>query len=201
MREAGRDDATARELLVRAGAGDPEAFAELFALHRPGIVALCRRMLVDASAAEDAASEVFLRARRSLARYDAGRPFLPWLRSIAANHCIDQLRRRRTERGIFAAAERSDELADEAPDALARITRSQERETLLCAIDALPAKYRLPLVLRFYRDLDYDAIAETLGVSRNQVATLLFRAKKRLRARLTGDGTDEADARTGTGDE
>jgi RNA polymerase sigma factor (sigma-70 family) len=54
----------------------------------------------------------------------------------------------------------------------------------LSGIDALPVKYRLPLVLRHFAELDYDAIAELLGTSRNQVGSLLFRARQRLRIAL-----------------
>jgi len=60
------------------------------------------------------------------------------------------------------------------------------RAAVLAAIDALPLKYRSPLVLRHFADLDYDAIGGLLGISRNQVGTLLFRAKRRLRADLGG---------------
>ena len=59
---------------------------------------------------------------------------------------------------------------------------SELRGRLLAAIEAQPDLYRAPLVLRYYADLDYGEIAEILSVSRNQVATLLFRARARLRA-------------------
>ena len=48
----------------------------------------------------------------------------------------------------------------------------------------LPDRYRVPLVLRYFADLDHAAIAEALGVSRGQVATLLLRARRRLRQEL-----------------
>ena len=65
-----------------------------------------------------------------------------------------------------------------------------ERSTaILEAIDALPPRYRAPLVLRYFSDLDYDAIADALGVSRGQVGSLLFRAKRMLRERV---GAEEA---------
>lgn len=181
------DEVATREMLDRARSGDPGAFAALFTLHRAGIQRLCRRMLDDLASAEDATSEVFLRARRSLASYDPEMAFSPWLRGVASNYCLDQLRRRKTERALFSAMDLSnDNLADDAPGALSRITSLEERREVLDALDELPAKYRLPLVLRFYRELDYDAIAEVLGITRNQVGTLLFRAKKRLRQLLAG---------------
>jgi RNA polymerase sigma factor (sigma-70 family) len=67
---------------------------------------------------------------------------------------------------------------------LTRLIRAEQREALDTAIDLLPRKYRLPLVLRYFSELDYGAIAEVLGVRRNQVGTLLFRAKRRLREQL-----------------
>ena len=45
-------------------------------------------------------------------------------------------------------------------------------------------RYRLPLVLRYYNDLSYDEIAATLGLTRANVAVLIFRAKQELRAKL-----------------
>ena len=59
---------------------------------------------------------------------------------------------------------------------------------MLDALEGLPEKYRLPLVLRYYGDLDYAEIAETVGTTPTQVGTLLFRGKQQLRRQLTGAG-------------
>jgi RNA polymerase sigma-70 factor (ECF subfamily) len=161
-------------------------FDERFEAERGDLAGLCRRLLDEPAAAEDAVSEVYLRASRALSSYDSQQPFRPWLRAIASNYCIDQLRRQRTERKLFSSADLSEEgLADASPDVLHCLTRNEDRREVLAAIDSLPTKYRLPLVLRFYRDLDYGAIAELLDVTRNQVGSLLFRAKLQLRNRLT----------------
>ena len=53
-------------------------------------------------------------------------------------------------------------------------------------IDALPLHFRLPLVLRYFHELDYEGIADVLNLGRSQVGTLLFRAKRRLRLELSG---------------
>ena len=165
-----------------------DTFAERFETEQVDIASVCYRLLDDRAAAEDATSEVFLRARRALSSYDPEQPFRPWLRAIASNYCIDQLRRQKTERKLFSPADLSEDgLVDSSPDALGCLTRSEEHRQVLTAIDALPAHFRLPLVLRFYCDLDYEAIAELLNVTRNQVGSLLFRAKKRLRERLAQD--------------
>ena len=171
-------------------------FAAMFEAERRDIARVCYRLLNDPTTVEDATSEVFLRARRALSSYDREQPFRPWLRAIASNYCIDELRRQKTERKLFSQADLSEEgLADAAPDILTCLARSEDRREVLAAIVALPAMYRIPLVLRFYRDLDYDSIAELLNIGRNQVGSLLFRAKKQLRQRLAhgiDDATDEA---------
>ena len=61
---------------------------------------------------------------------------------------------------------------------------TSRRRLVLGAIDTLSERYRAPLVLRYYVDLDYDTIAEMLGVTKNQVATLLFRGRRSLREKL-----------------
>ena len=184
---AGVDEDAGREGIERARSGDPEAFGAVFHVYRPDVRRLCRRILGDEAAAEDAVAEAFLRAQERLASYDEGRPFRSWLLGIAAHHCIDLLRRRSAEKRLFEdrGVDPAD-LADRGPSPLHEVMRAEERAAVVAAIDALPVKYRLPLVLRHFADLDYDAIGGLLGISRNQVGTLLFRAKRRLRADLGG---------------
>jgi RNA polymerase sigma-70 factor (ECF subfamily) len=174
-----------RPALKRAQLGERRAFGELFEHFDADVTRLCRRLLGDLSAAEDAKSEVFLRAQRSFASYDTGQPFRRWLLSIAGHFCTDQLRRRRTEARIFDPGELEDEnLPSNAPSPLRQLLSAEQRERVLSAIDSLPPKYRLPLVLRYQAELDYAAIAEILEVPRERIGTLLFRGKARLRKDL-----------------
>ena len=170
---------------------DGAAFAQLFQGCEREVARLCRRILGDETAAEDAAGELFLRARRGFSSYDPARPFRPWLLRIASNVCIDELRRRGREERLFDARDlEPGDLSDGGPSPLGRVSLLEDRQRVVRALDALPLKYRLPLVLRFFNELDYDAIAQTLAVTRNQVGTLLFRAKRRLRDELTKDSED-----------
>ena len=181
------DEDAGRAGIERARSGDSEAFGAAFRLYQPDVRRLCRRLLGDEAAAEDAVGEAFLRAQQRLASYDESRPFRSWLFGIAAHHCVDLLRRRSAEKRLFEdrGVDPAD-LADRGPSPLHEVMRAEERAAVLTAIDALPLKYRLPLVLRHFADLDYAAIGELLGVSRNQVGTLVFRAKRRLRSDLGG---------------
>ena len=178
-----------RSCVERARAGDPDAFAELFRAFRADVTRLGTRLLGSADEAEDVCNETFLRAHRSLEKYDSGRPFRTWLLSIGAHHCVDRLRRRSTERRIFDAGDLDpDQFPTAGPSPLAHRLRGEVRQQVLDAIEQLPDRYRAPLVLRYFADLDYDAIGEVLDVTHSQVATLLFRGKRKLRESLRDAG-------------
>ena len=185
----GLDESAIRARALRARAGDGEAFGALFRSFERDVVRLCTHLLGSADEAEDAASEAFLRARRALDGYDGARPFRPWLLSIAAHHAIDRLRRRATEKRLFdPAAPDADATAAPGMSPLHLEMNAERGRQVRAAVDALPDRYRAPLVLRYYADLDYAAIAAQLDISRAQVATLLFRGRQRLRALLQDAG-------------
>ena len=177
------------ELVVRVALGDRDAFADLYGAYTEPVTRLCRRLLGSDEEAKDARSEVFLRAREAIASYDPRRPFRAWLLAIAAHHCVDQLRRRALEGRLFDAADLAeDTLPADGPTPLGSALARERRDQLLVALDALPPRHRAPLVLRYFAELPYDAIAELLDVRARDVGVLLFRAKLRLRDTLSGGG-------------
>jgi len=76
------------------------------------------------------------------------------------------------------------EAASSEPSPLGAVISTQERSQVRDTIARLPENYRVPLLLRYYGDLSYDEIAHELGVEKNYVAALIFRAKQELRRRL-----------------
>lgn len=184
MAESGNaDDGAVPELLGRAGRGDREAFAEVYRRFSPRVFGLCLHLLGSRPDAEDATSEVFLKVRAAVDRYDRSVPFGAWATSIATNHCIDRLRRRSREARLF-----DPELPEDTPAAgcspLEEMMAEEARGALLRALAALPDRYRVPLVLRYHAELTYADIASQLGLAREAVAVNLFRAKQRLRREL-----------------
>ncbi len=161
-------------------------FETLYRDHYPRVFGLCRRLLGAAVPAEDAAQEVFVRAYRALDRYDTHQPFAAWILSIASNYCIDLLRGRARDRKLFDTDVDSEIEARDtsAPAALDSLIDAERGAEIRDAIAALPDKYRLPIVLAYYNDANYDEIAHTLGVTRNHVGVLLLRAKQMLRQTL-----------------
>ena len=179
------DDQATRANVERARAGDDEAFASLFREYAPNVRRVCQQMLGDPQSAGDAVSEVFLRAHRALGGFRLDRPFRPWLIAIAGHYCIDQLRRRASEARVFSGNEpQESDLESPGPSPLGRLVAAEQRQALGRAIESLPLRYRLPLLLRYFDDMDYEAIAKSIGVTRNQVGTLLFRAKRLLRQQV-----------------
>lgn len=189
--------AAAPERSGRAGgAGAPQppraSFDALYREHYRRVLGLCRRLLRHDAQAEDAAQEVFMRAYRAFDRYDPAQPFASWILTIAGNHCVDIVRRRGREAELFGSEET--ELAcieSDAPGVVAGLISAEREAEVRAAIDALPDRHRIPLVLAFYFDASYDDIAATLGITRNHVGVLILRGKQALRRELAGAGQGE----------
>jgi RNA polymerase sigma-70 factor, ECF subfamily len=174
-------------VIERAQGHDAEALGEIHHRYVRRVFGLCRYMLDSPESAEDATSEVFLKLQRSIDSYDGSIPFPRWLLRVAGNQCIDVLRRRRRERQVIVEVEDGAaviEATSSEPSPLGTVIRMAERAELQAAIGRLPENYRVPLVLRYYSELSYDEIGQQLGLQRNHVAALIFRAKQELRRKL-----------------
>lgn len=169
--------------------GNPDLLAKLYGEFHPRVLKLCQYLLGSREDAEDAANEVFVRLPRALQTYDHAQPFWRWLATVARHHCVDRLRSRRSERRVFEPDDpEAPAPVSQTASPLDELMSSVARETVRAAIARLPERYRGPLILRYYRDLTYDEIARRLGLSRANVAILVFRAKQRLRLELTEKG-------------
>jgi len=174
-------------VIQRAQGHDAEALAEIYRLYSRRVFGLCRYMLDSRESAEDATSEVFLKLQRSIQSYDGSSPFHRWLLRVAGNHCVDALRRRKRGRQVVMEVEEGAaviEATSPEPSPLGAVLSAEERAKVRDAIARLPENYRVPLVLRYYGELSYDEIAQQLGLKRDYVAALLFRAKQDLRRKL-----------------
>ena len=173
-----------KELVVRARAGDTQAWGDLYREYAPAIFRFCRRALPTKEDAEDATMEIFMKLRGKLAQFDPGRSFSAWLYKVAANHCWDMLRRRKARHE--KDTENVDELPLEAPDPnqLERLIEERSGEEVRKALSRLGARARMALVMRYYSDMSYDEIADALGVRRPFVGVVLLRARHELRQAL-----------------
>lgn len=169
-------------------AGD-DADADFDALYRAQsrrVLQTCRYLLGSPDEAEDAAQEVFVRARQRFEQYDRERPFSHWILAVASHHCLDRLRRRGRETRLFETVdvERVAAPARE-PGPLAALLARERGRQVREAVAALPVKYRVPLVLAYFHELAYAEIGAILGIEPGHVAVLVFRGRKQLRRMLT----------------
>ena len=183
--EPREDDAAAIE---RALAGDPDAFGELVSRYHRVVFSIAYRMTGSRGEAEDLCQDVFLRAYRSLPRFDRSLPFGPWLRRIASNAALNHLRHRAVARGSVSDAEGAEQ---DVPDAAAgpeeRASSAETADRLGRALAALPANQRLAFTLKYVEDLTAEEIGEAMDAPRNTVKTWLLRARESLRKELAND--------------
>jgi RNA polymerase sigma-70 factor (ECF subfamily) len=171
-------------LIVRARAGDGQAWGDLYREFAPAIFRFCRRAMPTREDAEDATMEIFMKLREKLVQYDPGRSFTAWLYRVAANHCWDMLRRRKARHD--KDTQDIDDLPLEAPEPnqLEKLIEERTSEEVRKALDKLGARARMALVMRYYSDMSYDEIADALGVRRPFVGVVLLRARHELREAL-----------------
>jgi RNA polymerase sigma-70 factor (ECF subfamily) len=174
--------------IARAKAGDAEAWGGLYREFAAAIFRFCRRALPTREDAEDATMEIFVKVRERLGQYDSSRPFSSWLYKVAANHCWDLLRRRRTRQEKETGDLDGMPLEHPDPDQLEQLIERRTGQEVRRALDTLGARARMALVLRYYSDMTYDEIADALGVRRAFVGVVLLRARHELRKALTQSG-------------
>ena len=169
------------DVLTQVRAGDSEAWGELYGQYAPAIFRFCRRALPTREDAEDATTEIFMKVRQKLGTYDASRPFTAWLYKVASNHCWDLLRRRRIRQDLETGDLETVPLEHPDPDQLEQLQTEHDSKQVRAGLAKMPDRARMALVLRYYSDLSYDEIADTLGVRRAFVGVLLLRARHQLR--------------------
>jgi RNA polymerase sigma-70 factor (ECF subfamily) len=160
--------------------------------HQDRLLRYLRRLLGDETMAEDVFQQTWMRAAERIRRYDASRPFGPWLLTVGRNLALDHLRRYRPESlddGPEAPAASASPGGLEDP--LGRVTARERRERLGAALDELAAHDREVLSLRFEEDLSLKEIAALVAAPLPTVKARLYRAMARLRARLLEQGTRE----------
>ncbi|WP_053062235.1 RNA polymerase sigma factor [Desulfovibrio sp. TomC] len=180
IRLDGIDDAT----LARAAAqGDQKAFAALVDRHRPGVTHLATRFCQEPAGVEDLAQEIFVKAYLNLGGLRDWAMFRSWLHRIAANTCIDWLRRRKAEVGLVGGLDES--LPDEGELARGQAREAQRR--LEAAMAVLGPKDRLLVALLGLEGKSVEEVAQLTGLSQVNVKVRAFRARRKLKAFLEKD--------------
>lgn len=169
-------------LIARARRGDPSAFEEIVRLYQRRVYGVALRIVRAHDVADDVAQEAFLRAWRSLDRFDLDRPFGPWVCRIAANLAVNYVRSPRArEEGL---PEGHAEAKAKAPGPLGALLDGEATRVLDAALAELPGEQRAVLVMRAVEEMSYAEIAEALGISPGTVMSRLYRAREKLAVAL-----------------
>ncbi|MFN8620852.1 MAG: sigma-70 family RNA polymerase sigma factor [Chloroflexota bacterium] len=164
--------------VVRAMAGEHEAYAELVRARLPQLYVTARMILRDSELAEDAVQEALIVAWRDLSALRDPSRFDAWLRSLLVRACYREAGRARRRRRVTELLRHSDEAIPDAGDEVA------DRDEVERAFLALAPEQRALLVLHFYQGLPLSETAEALGLPVGTVKTRLYRTTAQMRALL-----------------
>jgi len=173
-----------QELVRRCLDGENPAWEGLVRAHSRKVYNLCYRFTGRIQDAEDLTQEVFIKVFQTLRSYDSAQgTFSTWLNRVARNHLVDHYRRTRKDRVTSSLDDDSTPLP-ELPSTRAAPTASVEsrerRELLQAALDQMSPDLREAVVLRDLQDLDYQEIAQVLGVPQGTVKSRINRGRLEL---------------------
>lgn len=176
-------DAVLLERFIRLR--DEASFAALVARHGPMVRRLCRRLLGDEHAAEDAFQAAFLALARNAHSIRRPESLTAWLYGVARRSAL-KARSSRARRRLSPAA--ASELADPRPDPLAELSAREVLAVLEEEVERLPEVYRLPVILCCLEGKSQEEVARQLGWTCGSVKGRLERGRKRLHERLARRG-------------
>jgi RNA polymerase sigma-70 factor (ECF subfamily) len=187
--------------------GDERAFLTLYEKFKEPVYAYCARVLLGAGISREHVEDTFQDVFMRIAQYQhtfVGGGFQPWLFTIVRHSCLTTKRKVLQHRGrmenVGDAENFEEEISSEirialsiSDDPLERMSRQEQIDLLLRAIELLPETYREALLMSDYEGLTYDEIGKLTGTSLSTIRIRIFRAKARLRKMLLpviGDDVD-----------
>jgi|HubBroStandDraft_5_1064220.scaffolds.fasta_scaffold23119_2 RNA polymerase sigma-70 factor (ECF subfamily) len=184
---AGATDAVSADVLARAQAGDHQAFALVYSLHKRRIYSLCLRMVGNVAEAEDLTQEAFLQLHRKIATFRGDSAFSTWLHRLAINVVLMQLRKKGLS--LISLDEAMEPTPDEGPSRSfgapdLTLTGAIDRLALERAVADLPTGYRLIFILHDVEGFEHNEIAAMLDCSIGNSKSQLHKARLKLRDAL-----------------
>jgi RNA polymerase sigma-70 factor (ECF subfamily) len=168
------------EFVLRAQAGDGDAFSELFQqLHTP-VLNYIYRVVGDRPAAEDITQDAFIRAHQRINQLGPPYDFKSWVFRIASNLAIDSLRQNKRFVDMDEPMDPIGPMTTKRP-AERKVQQEQARESVQATLALMPTAYRQAIVLRELNGLGYQEVANTLECSYDNARQLVHRARLNFR--------------------
>jgi RNA polymerase sigma-70 factor (ECF subfamily) len=163
--------------------GDASAFDALVLRHQKAVHRVCYRFTGNAEDAADLTQDVFVRAYRSLPKFRGTSAFSTWLYRIAVNVCLSfkASRKNRSEEW-----DETHDVAAEGPSVEDELDGKRSARLIRTALEALPEKQRLTVIMKILEERTHAEVAEILGSSVGTVKANLFFAIRNLRKHLAG---------------
>ncbi len=173
--------------------GDPVAYSELMRLYRDSLYFMFYEKVSDQELAKDLTIEALGKAFKKLHLYSPKYAFSTWLFTLARNHCIDYLRKHKLptisiEKMMLGEDGRRTnfDLSSRSLNPEQTMERTQRIAILRKIVDQLKPKYRDLVILRYFKELSYEEIAETLDTPIGTVKAQLHRSREQLFKILSG---------------
>jgi RNA polymerase sigma-70 factor (ECF subfamily) len=181
------------QLMTQLAQGSHRAFEELLSRYETAVITFCYAFMRSRESAEDIAQETFLRVFRNSRRYQPVAKFTTWLYKIAANLCINELKKGKLRQSMSLdepagpdpeGTKIIERIASNDDSPLTDVERSEAQGLICKAIDHLPDDQRTTLIMVEYHHMQYQDIAEILGVSVSAIKMRVKRARETLRETL-----------------
>jgi len=172
---------TDQELVKECLDGNQEMFAELVAKYKKLIFSVVYNYIRDREEIDDVCQEVFLKIYKSLDSYNPQYKFSTWSVKIATNYCLDILRKKKLHSVPIDEIE-SISREEDTPESK-YISRERTAE-IRKAIEKLPEKYRIPIILYHQNGMSYKEMAQILNKPLSIIKNRLYRARLTLRESL-----------------
>lgn len=178
------------ELMLLVKEGDLTAFQTLFEKYKSSVLNFCYRFCGHQGVSEELAQEVFLRVYKAAPRYRPKGRFTSWLFKIAANICLNEVRKREHRQRIESIdqimnhedSKKNHVLADGKTPLTDELIEAREKELHIQeALRNLPDKQRAALLLKLEGGFAYKEIARQIKCPENQVKILIYRGRQRLK--------------------
>jgi len=175
-------------LVGRIAAGDVAALSELYDRYAGLLLALGRRVLNDASDAEDVLQEVFLQVWNQASRYERSRSSVStWLTLITRSRAIDRLRTRQVVDRTVNTLQQQNLSTHTSPEGMGSVLNLQRRKRLRQELQELPLEQAQVLELAFYQGMTQSEIAQAMNIPLGTVKTRALLAMKKLRKALEAE--------------
>jgi RNA polymerase sigma-70 factor (ECF subfamily) len=181
------DSQISAEIVAACRSGDRDAFRALYDVYKDRVYSIAIYFFHgDPAAASDVTQQVFLKLMTAMGQFRGDAEFSTWLYRLVVNACMDAARRRKSEAASSADRSRLIETFAGPASQEDDYARAQMASSVRAAVSALPPKFRIAVLLRYFEDLSYEQMASALHCSMGTVASRLSRGHKMLAERLQG---------------